>query len=300
VTSFGTVTIVGVGLIGGSIGRALRTRRLSSRVVGVGRSEARLAEAVRLGVVDEATTDLRAGVSGADVVVVCTPVSQVAHFAIRAAELGPPGVLVTDAGSTKRTIVETVEADERARATFVAAHPIAGSERSGAAHAEPDLFVGRPCVLTPTPRTPAERLERARAFWLALGCWLMELDPAAHDERLALTSHLPHAVASALAGTVPTEALELAAGAYRDGTRVAAADGALWAAIFHENRTALIRALDRFDRQLKTFRRALEADDTSALLAWWETGRQRRAGFRFDRKPLTTGPGPDREPANEH
>jgi prephenate dehydrogenase len=300
VTSFGTVTIVGVGLIGGSIGRALKARALAARVVGVGRNEARLAEAVRLGALDEATTDLAAGVAGADVVVVCTPVSQVALFVLRAAALGPSDVLVTDAGSTKRTIVEAVEEDARGRATFVAAHPIAGSERSGVGHADADLFVDRVCVLTPTDQTPTDRLERARAFWSALGCRLVETDPAAHDRTLALTSHLPHAVAAALAATVPADSLGLAAGAYRDGTRVAVSDGALWAAIFHENRACLLSAIDRFTDQLQSFRRVLEADDPAALLAWWEVARVNRSRFPLDRRSGTTRPVSGPEAANEH
>jgi prephenate dehydrogenase len=278
--TFGTVTVVGVGLIGGSVGKALKARALAGRVVGIGRSDEALAQAVRHGAVDDATTDLAAGVAGADVVVVCTPVSQVAAYACRAAGLAPEGVLVTDAGSTKRTIVEAVERDARARATFVGGHPLAGSERQGAAFADADLFDGRVCVLTPTERTPADRLDRARAFWSALGCRLVELDPAAHDEALALTSHLPHAVAAALAATVPPEALGLAAGAYRDGTRVAGADAALWAAIFRENRAPLLHALDLFEAQLAAFRRALaDGEDPDALRAWWGAARARRAGF---------------------
>jgi prephenate dehydrogenase len=298
VVRFGTVSIVGVGLIGGSIGRALRESSRAERVVGIGRNASRLA--VGIGAVDEATTDLAEGVAGADVVVVCTPVSQVADYVIRAAEHGPRGVLITDAGSTKRTIVEAVERDDRARRTFVAAHPLAGSERSGVGFAEAGLFEGRMCVLTPTPRTPSDRLERARAFWSAVGCRLAELDPAAHDETLALTSHLPHAVAAALAGTIPRESLRLAAGAYRDGTRVAGADGALWAAIFHENRAALLRALDRFDDRLRAFRCALEADDTSALIDWWDVGRIHRSAFRFDLEARTTESGTNLDAEVEH
>jgi prephenate dehydrogenase len=274
---------VGVGLIGGSIGLALRARTLAARVVGVGRSEASLGEALRVGAVDEGTTDLERGVAGAEVVVVCTPVTDVAAAVARAAAAGPPGVLVTDAGSTKRTIVEAVECDDAARAVFVAAHPIAGSERKGPGAAAAGLFEGRACVITPTPRTPPDRLERARAFWRAVGCRVVEMDPEAHDAALAMTSHLPHAVAAALAAAVPPEVLGLAAGAYRDGTRVAAADAALWAAIFHENRGPLLHALDRFEEQLAACRMALESGDLAALRAWWEAARARRA--RFEDRP---------------
>jgi prephenate dehydrogenase len=196
-----------------------------------------------------------------------------------AAEHGPGSILVTDAGSTKRRIVEAVEHDPRSRAVFVGGHPIAGSERKGVTHARADLFEGRVCVLTPTGRTPADRLDRARAFWTMLGCQIVETDPFAHDEALALTSHLPHAVAAALAAAVPVEALAFAAGAYRDGTRVAASDAALWAGIFRENRVPILQALARFQDQLDQFRQALEAGNEDDLRTWWETAKSRRSRF---------------------
>jgi prephenate dehydrogenase len=277
---FGTVTVVGVGLIGGSIGLALRQRKLADRVVGVGRGEAGLLEAVAMGAIEEGTTDLEHGVAEAEVVVVCTPVTDIAATVRRAAAHGPGDMLVTDEGSTKRSIVENVERDERARLVFVAGHPIAGSERKGVRFAQARLFENRVCVLTPTERTPGDKLKRAREFWSGLGARLVEIDPAGHDEALALTSHLPHAVAAALAATVPLELLELAAGAYRDGTRVAASDAHLWAGIFRENRGPLLTALGRFQEQLAAFRQALDDDDPDALLAWWNVARDRRDRFQ--------------------
>jgi prephenate dehydrogenase len=288
----GTVAIVGVGLIGGSIGRALRVRGLADRVVGVGRDEARLAEARRLGAIDEGTTGLAAGVADAEVVVVCTPVSRIAEDVAAAAAHGPDGALITDAGSTKGAIVAEVEADPRSRAAFVGAHPVAGSERQGVAHARADLFDGRACVLTPTDRTPPDRLQRARRFWRALGCRLVEMGPAAHDAELALTSHLPHAVAAALAATVPVEALPLAAGAYRDGTRVAGSDPDLWAAIFLQNRASLLDAIAAFEGRLGDLRHALAASDAGAIRDWWASARSRRLRFD-DRAPTTESPAPE-------
>jgi prephenate dehydrogenase len=281
----GTVAIVGVGLIGGSIGLALRARELCGRVVGIGRSAARLGEALALGAIDEAATELSRGVAEAEVVVVCTPVTQIADDVLRASAHGPEGLLVTDAGSTKLGIVEAVEREARPRAVFVGGHPLAGSERQGVAHARADLFEGRACVLTPTPRTPLDRLRRARSFWNLLGCRVIELDPVEHDEALALTSHLPHVVASALAATVPAKAIPLAAGAYRDGTRVAGADASLWAGIFLENRGPLFRALDRFQDQLDGFRQALESGDEAALRSCWDAARARRLLFDAQNTP---------------
>ncbi len=275
----GTVAIIGVGLIGGSIGLALRARGRARRIVGIGRNPAALDEARRLGAIDEGTTEPARGLAAAEVAVVCTPVTRIGDDIRTAAEHGPESILVTDAGSTKRRIVEAVERDPRSRAVFVAGHPIAGSERNGVTHARSDLFEGRVCVLTPTERTPADRLDRARAFWSMLGCRTVEIDPAAHDEALALTSHLPHAVAAALAASVPGEARALAAGAYRDGTRVAGSDAGLWTAIFRENRVPVLQALARFQDQLDQFRQALEADAENELHAWWDAARARRNRF---------------------
>jgi prephenate dehydrogenase len=288
---FGTVAIVGVGLIGGSVGLTLRARNLAERVIGIGRDAGRLDEARRLGAIDQGTTDLVEGVSTADIVVICTPVDRIAADVVSAAHSSPMQTLITDAGSTKRRIVAAVEVDATARAKFVAAHPIAGSEKHGPGHARPDLFNGRTCILTPTERTPHLQLDRARAFWSALGCRLVEIDPQTHDERLALTSHLPHAVAAALAMLVGPELVPLAAGAYRDGTRVAAAEAAIWTPIFLENRRAVLDAIDSFEATLGAFRAALDASDEPLLQDWWDAARRNRLAFEAQNGPERS-PGP--------
>ena len=274
-----TVAIVGVGLIGGSIGLALRSRGLAERVVGVGRDLKTLQQARDRGIIDEATTDMEEGVAEAEVVVVCTPVSRIPHDVRRAAQAVPTGALVTDAGSTKRQIVETIESHLTASDVFVGAHPIAGSERAGAAHARAELLHDRVCVLTPTPRTSADRLQRARDFWGGLGCRMLEMSPTEHDEVLAYTSHLPHAMAAALASAVPAEWLALAAGAYRDGTRVAAADTGLWTAIFRDNRGPLLKALGTLEERVAAFKYAVMTDDEDAIRQWWDQARHRRRLF---------------------
>jgi len=276
---FGTVAILGVGLIGGSIGLALRARGLASEVVGIGRDRDSLAQAVRRGAIDRATTEVREGAESAEVVVVCTPVDRVVEDVQRCTEAAGPDVLITDAGSSKRQIVESVERQPGCASVFVGAHPVAGSERRGVAHARADLFEGRACILTPTSRTPSDRLRRAGRFWTSIGCRVLEMGPAEHDEILAYTSHLPHAVAAALAGSVPVDWLPLAAGAYRDGTRVAGADTALWTAIFRDNRGPMLKALDSLRDRLASFQYALMTDDEDAIRRWWDEARRRRAVF---------------------
>ncbi len=218
----------------------------------------------------------------------CTPVNRIPDDVRRAAEAAGPDVLVTDAGSTKRQIVEAVERHPRSASVFVGAHPLAGSERRGAAHASADLFQGRVCMLTPTHRTQPEQLRRARAFWTSLGSRLVEMNPAEHDEILAHTSHLPHALAAALAASVPAEWQALAAGAFRDGTRVAAADTGLWTAIFRDNRGPLLKALGHLQESLDAFKYALMTDDEDAIRRWWDHAKMRRD--LFDLQHLETEP----------
>ncbi len=273
------MAIVGVGLIGGSIGQALRERARGTTVVGVGRNQTALDLAVDLGAIDRGTTDLGAAAASADVVVVCTPVNRIAEDIKRAADRAPASALITDAGSSKRLIVEAVERHPRAAAAFVGAHPIAGSERRGVSHARADLFDGRVCVLTPTPQTRPDRMKRARDFWSTLGCKIIEMAPTEHDEVLAYTSHLPHAIAAALAASVPENWFPMAAGAFRDGTRVAAADTGLWTAIFRENRGPLLKALATLQHSLDAFKFALMTDDEEAIRRLWSEARGRREAF---------------------
>ena len=252
---------------------------VASHVIGVGRNPVSLDQAVRSGAIERGTADLESAVADADLVVVCTPVNRIAADVLRVAEVAPEDVLITDVGSSKRQIVEAIERHPRSAAAFVGAHPIAGSERRGPAHARADLFDGRVCIITPTPRTPLDRTREALALWTSLGCRVVEMSPIEHDEILAYTSHLPHAVAAALAASVPEEWQPLAAGAYRDGTRVAAADTELWAAIFRENRGPMLKALATLQNCLDTFKYALMTDDESAIRSWWEEARSRRALF---------------------
>ena len=275
----GTVVVVGVGLIGGSIGRALRDRGAAGRVIGVDRDPDQLRQARDLGAIDHAAANLAGALAEADVVVIAAPVPATVELVRAASRVGRGSLLITDVGSTKARIVAEVETDDASRSRFVGSHPIAGSERQGVAHARADLFDGKVCVLTPTPRTPLDRVERTHRFWASLGASTIEVDPASHDAHLARTSHLPHAVAAALAAVVPPDLLPFAAGAYRDGTRVAGADADLWAGIFLANRQPILDALTRFERELATFRAALDAGDADRLATWWDAGRRHRLAF---------------------
>ncbi len=260
-----TLTVVGVGLLGGSLGLAARQRGLARRVVGVGRQRESLERARVRGALDAWSLELEAGVREADVVVFCTPVDQIARQALAAAAVCPSGALLTDVGSTKAAIVRAVDGRLPDGVAFVGSHPLAGSEKRGADHADACLFEGRLTVITPAPHTELAAVERTCEFWRALGSRVRLMGPEDHDRALALTSHLPHLLASALAGILPPELHDLTATGFRDTTRVAAGDPSLWTAIFAHNRAAVLDTLRLFGARLDEFRAALEAGDMAAV-----------------------------------
>lgn len=262
-----TLTIVGVGLIGGSLGLAARQLRLARRVIGVGRQQKSLEAALRLGTIDEATIDMAAGLREAELVVFCTPVDLIVEQIRTAAQHCRPGTLLTDAGSTKTAIVRGLEGRLPEGVTFVGSHPLAGSEKRGPEFADAHLFRQRLTVVTPTETTPEQAVQQICDFWQALGSRVKLMSPEDHDRALALTSHLPHLLASTLAGILPEELFELTATGFRDTTRVAAGDPSIWTGIFQQNREAVLEALEQFIQRLKMFQQVLRSEDGTALAA---------------------------------
>lgn len=275
-----TIAVVGVGLIGGSIGMALRERKLARRVVGIGRRQAGLRKAKRCGAIDESATDVARGVAGAELVVVCTPVERIVEHVRRAAAACPPEALITDAGSTKAAIVTALDGTLPKQSShdvrFVGSHPLAGSEKTGCENASGDLFQDRVCVVTPSRRTPTADYETIAEFWRALGMNVVRMTPAAHDAALAATSHLPHVVASALAAATRGKHLPLAASGWLDTTRIAAADPQLWRQIFLDNRDNTLKSIDDFQETLNHLRDAIAAGDGPRLERLLARGKQRR------------------------
>lgn len=257
--------IIGVGLLGGSVGLALRRAYPEIEVVGCARRRETLEAALQAGAATEVTSDLQTACEGADLVVVGTPVTMIAEQAIAAAAVCAADALVTDVGSTKAKIVRRVEADGSARGKFVGAHPIAGGERTGPQHARADLFDGRRVVLTPTSRTPPSQLERATVLWQTCGADVVCMSPEEHDEFLAATSHLPHLVAAALVSIIPQEAAPLIGTGWRDTTRVAAGCPEMWTAICRENSAAIRTQLQRMHESLAVLLRAVDGGDFAAV-----------------------------------
>jgi prephenate dehydrogenase len=277
---YNTVAIIGVGLIGGSIGLALRSRDLAGRVVGIGRSAGSLRQAARCGAVTETTTRLARGVADAELIVVCTPVQSIVDHVLQAAESCPQGALITDAGSTKASIVAAIERELKPtpgrNVAFIGSHPLAGSEKTGVQFARADLLEGRVVVVTPTRRSRADDVVRVEQFWGSLGTQVLRKTPQAHDQAVAATSHLPHVLASLLAAATPRELLPLVAGGWLDTTRVAAGDVELWRQILNENRADVLKSLDKFAKVLASFRAALQRGDQAKIAKLLEAGKQNR------------------------
>ena len=266
---FDVLTVVGFGLLGGSLAKAARAEGLVRRVVAVGRNAERLAPALADGTADHVTTDLAEGVSEADLVVLATPVTTLATQLPEVWAKAPAHAVVTDVGSTKAAIVRAAEelAADRPLA-FVGSHPMAGSEKSGYAVARVDLFRGATVIVTPTPRTDPGATERISALWRAVGARVATLAPDEHDEVVALISHLPHLVADALVdavGRVNPRAVAFAGRGFKDTTRIAAADPQMWREIFLTNRVAMDRALAAFRAALGELEDLIAANDAPGL-----------------------------------
>jgi prephenate dehydrogenase len=262
---FGTVAIVGVGLIGGSVGLALRQRALCERVIGIGRRQASLRIARRVGAITSTTVDLAKGVAEADLVLVCTPVGQIVDLVCQVAHHCPEGTLITDAGSVKQTLVEALDDRLSRGCRFLGGHPLAGSERGGPGNATSDLFEGRVAILTPTRSTRAEDFDLLNLFWSKLGSVVIQMTAEDHDRAVAMTSHLPHAVAAALAAAMPETYFRLAGTGVLDTTRIAGGDPVLWGQIFALNRGNVLAALDRFAGCVSALGDAIRKGDQAAL-----------------------------------
>lgn len=273
-----TVAVIGVGLIGGSVGLDLRKRRLAKHVVGVGRRASSLQKAKRRGTVTATTTRLARGVADAELILVCTPVDDIVQKVMAVADHCPTDALITDVGSTKAEIVASLEGKLRGRdcAEFVGSHPLAGSEKAGPEHARTNLFEGRAVVVTPTRRTSSSATETIESFWKSLGARVISMTPKAHDQAVSTISHVPHLVASALAAATPVDDLQLAGGGWLDTTRVAGANAELWRQILCDNRAHVLKSLDKFEKVLASFRHALVTDDQRTLLQLLEAGKRNR------------------------
>jgi cyclohexadieny/prephenate dehydrogenase len=277
-----SISLIGVGLLGGSLALAIRRRQLASRLLAFVRRQSALDECRKLQIADVVTQDLQEAVQGAELVIPCTPLSQMAGLA---AQMGPflqSGAIVTDVGSVKGTVVRELEPLARqAGAEFIGSHPMAGSEKTGVASARADLFENAVCLVTPGRRSPPEAVARVEDFWKALGGCPLRLSPEAHDDLVSRSSHLPHVVAAELANYVlspvhPKEQALVCANGFRDTTRIAGSSTEMWRDIALANRQNLGRVLGVFIEDLQEFQIALERQDVTAIEEFFAKAKQRR------------------------
>ena len=276
------VTLVGVGLLGGSLGLALRKRALATEVCGYVRRDSSVAECLQAGAVHLATTNLAQAVAGADLIVLCTPLFQMTELSLAMSEHIQSGALVTDVGSVKATLVAELEPIFAARqATFIGSHPMAGSEKTGVSAARADLFLNAACAVTPTATSPASKIEEVEALWQSVGCRVLRLSPQVHDELVSRSSHLPHVIAAQLAAFVLDPQLgaeqgKLCANGFRDTTRISSGSPEMWRDIVLMNRTHLLKALDQFGSNLHQFRALLDQNDPAAIETFFRQAKSLR------------------------
>lgn len=270
--SFGTVVIVGVGLLGGSLALALRRSGRAARLIGVGRMAERLKSAQAKGLIDEYALDVAHVAGRADIIVFCTPVQKIAQGVLAAAGHCRAGTLITDVGSVKAPLCRAVAGKLTEGVTFIGSHPLAGSEKQGFEHASAKLFRNRLCVITPDQNAGdvGDQIQRLTAFWEACGATVRILSSEKHDHIAADISHLPHLIAATLVMSLNDSNRDWAATGFRDTTRIAAGDPSIWTDILIDNSACLLESLKRFEANLGEFRRAIELghiEDLTSLLA---------------------------------
>lgn len=283
------LTVIGVGLIGGSLARALKLAGYCKEIVGCSRDREHLAKAVELGVIDRYSTDIGEAVKGADMVFVSVPLGAMEScFRAMIGNLAPDAV-ITDAGSAKGSVVAAAKAafgDELPEG-FVPGHPIAGNEKSGVEASFPDLYQGRRVIVTPLPGSAPTAVEKVKAMWEQTGAEVDEMDVEHHDEVLAATSHLPHMLAFGLVDTLRNmdeseEIFRFAAGGFRDFTRIASSDPVMWRDICLSNSGAITEILNRYLDDLQMLRAMVEKEDGEALYNLFS--RAKAARDRFEKQ----------------
>ena len=230
-----------------------------------------------MGAIDQWTTDPAQAVRDCDLAILCTPVGTFSQLLANLKLALAQGTIVTDVGSTKRSVVRMAQQILPSGVHFVGSHPMAGSEKRGVEYARADLFQGARCILTPTDKTDSVALEKVDEFWRKLGMHTQRMSPQEHDRRICDVSHLPHAIAAALIAMQGDDALPLASKGFLDTTRIAGGDGALWRDILQDNRDNLIDALRRFRGTLDELVHLLEPDQREALAKWLDQAAERRA-----------------------
>ena len=290
---FNQLGVIGCGLMGGSFALALKRAGLVNRVIGYSKSPSTTEKAKRLGVIDMAAESALLAVSGSDIVLIAVPVAatEATFRAIR--HLVEPGVLFMDVGSTKRDVVDAARRVLKERiASFVPAHPIAGKEAGGVAHADAALYNGRQVILTPLPSTNPDLLQKATDVWAAIGSQVLRMTPENHDAAFAAVSHLPHLLAfvyfNSIAGQpAGRDYLSLAGPGFRDFTRIAASDPLVWRDVLMSNREEVLKQSERFRRELEALEHALKHGNADSLEEQIRNASEGRASWHLSNPKST-------------
>lgn len=262
---FRKVTIIGVGLIGASIGMAMRKKNLAKEIVGVARKDATLDAAKQQGAIHSGTKNIKDALKDAELIILAAPVNAIIEAIPVVNSHGKRGAIVTDVGSTKALIVDQAQKNLHPSFLFVGSHPIAGSEKSGPQFGSADLFVNTTCVMTPTEKTNRLAKEKVKHFWTQLGAHVKFMPPAEHDEVFACISHLPHLMAYSLAKSIPEQYLPYTTQSLRDTTRIAGSDPKMWNDICISNTKNILKALDEYAKVLGSIRKSIVDADQQGL-----------------------------------
>jgi prephenate dehydrogenase len=276
------ISILGVGLLGGSIGLAAKSLISGCEIIGYGHRPATLAAALKMGAIDRACDNPCDAVADSDLVILCTPVGLFSQLIPQISSKLSNRTIVTDVGSTKRAIVDLTQKHLPLPHRFVGSHPMAGGEKRGVEFARADLFNAATCITTPVADTAPQILETVEQFWRTLGMRITRLTPDLHDRLISDISHLPHAVAAAIVAVQSPESLALTGRGFLDATRIAAGDGALWRDIFLDNRDNLATGLRRLGTELDHLLKLLESNDADAIKLWLDRAAATRIAMRRD------------------
>ena len=277
---FKKVTVIGIGLLGGSIGMAMKKNHLAREVLGVSRRQTTLGYAVKKKIVDKASSNIVKSVQGADLVILATPVQTILTLLANIGKHLKRGCIVMDVGSTKTSIVEAAEKNLPSHAFFVGTHPLAGSEKKGVEFSNPDLFNKSFCIITPTDKTNKQAKEKIEALWARMGSMVKSVSPDEHDNILAFTSHVPHLLAYAMVDAIPGKYLEYGSTGLKDTTRIAGSNPQLWNDICMENSKNVLSVLDGVVKILSGYRKAITSKDEKVLLDQLKRAKNKRDGIK--------------------
>ncbi|MFH1692337.1 MAG: prephenate dehydrogenase/arogenate dehydrogenase family protein [Candidatus Omnitrophota bacterium] len=278
--SFKKIAIIGVGLLGGSIGMAIKQKKIATHVTGFFRDRNKIKKALSLKAIDQGTESLDIAVENADLIILCTPVYDIVEKLKCFKRMNLGDTLITDIGSTKKDILNAAKG-----LNFIGSHPLAGSEQSGIENAQAGLFKDSVSILTPSNTKQTDALKKIHLFWQQIGAKTTTLSAASHDKFLAYSSHLPHALACSLIKSIPQKALTYGAGGLKDTTRIALAETHMWADIFLSNKEEVLKAFSAFEKNTASFKKALIDENRNHLCTFLRKSLYQRKKLSKTGKP---------------